>query len=152
MSGTELFPAPATGQLSPYGTKTDVLTTELNSLANGSASAASAAYDNSTTRYPWVDMILSLAVQGSARSAGATVSVFMTPRTDGTNYDTANATTAELVAVFPLDAATTARVRTVRRISLPPENVKFFALNSTGQAFAASANAVSVRPYYDVSS
>lgn len=136
-------------KLAPYATATTILSSELNSLGNNANSLASTAYDNSGLRYPWADITLNAAAAGAARSAGAAIAVYMTPRTDGTNYDDANEITAELVAVFPLDATTTARRRTVRRISLPPENVKFFARNLTGQALAASGSTVSLTPYWD---
>lgn len=147
-NATTPLPVQTTQKLGAYGTFTSVLTTELNALANAATSTASSAFDNSTTRYPLFDIRLDLAEQGSARSAGATVAVYMICRTDGTNYDRASASTAELVAVFPLDAATTATKATRRGCSLPPENVEFFAVNSTGQAFAANSSIISIRPYY----
>jgi hypothetical protein len=123
------------------------LTTDLNSLANGSASAASAALDNTSNLDLYHDLTLTVAAQGSARSAGATVSVYLVMALDGTNYDDVNATTAELVAVFPLDAATTARQVTRRDIPVPPGLFKYFAVNNTGQAFAASGNIVEYRAH-----
>ena len=51
------------------------LTTELNTLANGSASSASAAIDNTTNLDLFMDLTLTVAAQGGARSTGATVSV-----------------------------------------------------------------------------
>lgn len=142
---------PQTANLSPYATAATVLSTELNALANNGNTVLSAAYDNATNRYPQADIRLTVATQGSARSAGAMIAVYMSTRLDGSAFDDGNATTAELVAVFPLDAATTARVATRRRIALPPEQVEFFAVNSTGQALASSSNIVTIRPYYDVS-
>jgi hypothetical protein len=121
------------------------LTTELNSLANGSATAASAAIDNTSALDLFVDLELVVATQGSARSAGATVSVYMVTSLDGTNYDDVLAGVTELVAVFPLDAATTARRRTVRDVPCGPNKFKFFAVNNTGQALASSGNTVSYR-------
>lgn len=123
------------------------LTTELNSLGNGSASSASSAIDNTTNLDLYHDLTLTVAAQGSARSAGATVSVYMTMALDGTNYDDTNATTAELVAVFSLDAATTARQATRRDIPVPPGLFKYFVLNSTGQAFAVSGSLLEFRAH-----
>lgn len=125
----------------------NALTTELNSLANGSTSSASAAIDNTSNLDLYHDLTLTVATQGSARSAGATVSVYLIPALDGTNYDDTNATTAELVAVFPLDAATTARQSTRRDVPVPPGLFKYFVVNSTGQAFAASGNILEWRAH-----
>ena len=85
-----------------------VLSTDLNSLASGNTSAASAALDNTTNLDLLADLTLTVATQGSARSAGAVVSVYMVQALDGTNYDDVQASCSELVAVFSLDAATTA--------------------------------------------
>ena len=123
------------------------LTTDLNSLANAAASAASAALDNTSNLDLYHDLTLTVAAQGSARSAGATVSVYLVMALDGTNYDDVNATTAELVAVFPLDAATTARQATRRDVPVPPGLFKYFVVNNTGQAFAASGSLLEFRAH-----
>lgn len=123
------------------------LTTELNSLANAATTAASAAIDNTTNLDLYHDLTLTIATMGVARSTGATVSVYLVMALDGTNYDDTNATTAELVAVFPLDAATTARQSTRRDVPVPPGLFKYFAVNNTGQAFAASGNLVEYRAH-----
>lgn len=117
-----------------------ILTTELNSLGSGSTSAASAAIDNTTNLDLFADLTLTVAAQGAARSAGANVSVYLTQALDGTNYDDTQSTTAELVAVFSLDAATTARQSSRRDVPIPPGLYKFFVVNNTGQALAASGN------------
>ena len=141
-------PLPAQGYQSAYATGTVLLTTALNSLASSGNSTASTAFDNGTLRYTRADVQLYLAAQGSARTSGAIVTLFMLTRTDGTNYDTLSDLTAEPVAVFALDAATAARYVTVRGLTLPPENVQFFLRNGTGQALASSGNTVTMRPYY----
>lgn len=128
-----------------YGTLTTVLSTEFNSLANNANTALSGAFDNSTAKDLFCDVVVNVAAQGSARSAGAIVTLYICPAIDGTNYDDANETTAEVWAVIPLDAATTARQRTVRDVPMPPASFKVFARNSTGQALAASGSTVKIR-------
>ena len=126
-----------------------VLSTDLNSLGNGSTSAATAALDNTTNLDLLADLTLTVATQGSARSAGAIVSVYMVQALDGTNYDDVQVSCSELVAVFSLDAATTARQISRRDIPVPPGLFKLFLVNSTGQAFAASGNLLEIR-YHSV--
>lgn len=123
------------------------LTTELNSLANNTNTAASAEIDNTTDLNLYHDLTLTVAAQGSARSAGATVTVYLIMALDGTNYDDVNETTAEVAAVFPLDAATTARQATRRDIPVPPGKFKYFIRNTTGQALAASGNLLEYRAH-----
>lgn len=123
------------------------LTTELNSLANGSLSSASTAIDNTTDLDLFMDLTLTVAAQGVARSAGATIEVWMTHALDGTNYDDNTRNVAELVAVFPLDAATTARQATRRDIPIPPGLFKLSIQNATGQALAASGNLLEYRKH-----
>lgn len=123
------------------------ITTGANSLANNANTAASSAIDNTTNLDLFHDLTLTVAAQGSARSAGATVGVYLTMALDGTNYDDTNETTAELVAVFQLDAATTARQLTRRDVPIPPGLFKYFIRNQTGQAFAASGNILEYRAH-----
>jgi hypothetical protein len=123
------------------------LTTELNSLANNANCTASAAIDNTTNLDLFHDLTFTVAAQGAARSSGATVGIYMVMALDGTNYDDTNETTAELVAVFQFDAATTARQATRRDIPVPPGLFKYFARNQTGQALAASGNLLEYRAH-----
>lgn len=133
--------------LSAYGSSTTVLSTELNSLGNGSLSAAGSAYDNSSNLYVMCAVELNLIVQLSARSAGATVTLFMSSSATGTAQDLT--VESPLATVFALDAATTARVHTLHAdIWLTPSSsIKFALLNSTGQTMGALLNTVKVTPY-----
>jgi len=123
------------------------LTTELNSIANNANTVASAEIDNTTDLNLYHDLTLTLALQGVARSAGATVTVYLIMALDGTNFDDVNETTAEVAAVFPLDAATTARQLTRRDIPIPPGKFKYFVRNATGQTLAASGNLLEYRAH-----
>jgi hypothetical protein len=127
------------------------LGTELNSLADNAATALSVEEDNSASgqRWPMAMVEILIAAQGTARAAGASVSLFVVPSTDGTNYgDAATEATLNnyLVGVYSLDAATTARYLT-GRIVLPPTKYKVALRNNTGQAFAASGNTVKIREF-----
>lgn len=124
---------------------TSALTTGLDSLPNNTNSAESSEIDNTTGLELFVDLELNLAAQGSARSTGAYVSVFMTVAFDGTNYTRANEITARWLCDFPLDAATTATRAVVVDVPIPPAKFKLFVRNATGQAFAASGNTLRYR-------
>jgi hypothetical protein len=125
---------------------TTLLSTEFNSLTNGSATAASTAYDNSTNLDLYMDLELNVAAQGVARSTGATISVYLIGSIDGgSTYADTNTTVAELIAVFPLDAATTARIAFRRDVPVPPGLFKVVAVNNTGQTLAASATTLKGR-------
>lgn len=120
---------------------TSYLSTELNSLANG-GNKLGAAFD--TTQALNIAVELSVAAQGSARSAGATVYVYLLKSLDaGSNYDygsdSLDPAASCLLTQFLLDAATTARVLTAI-VPLPGDlaYAKLLLKNSTGQAFAAS--------------
>ncbi len=123
------------------------LTTELNSIANNANTAASAEIDNSTDLNLYHDLTLTIAAQGSSRAAGAIVVVYLVMALDGTNFDDINETTAEVAAVFSLDAVTTARQATRRDVPVPPGKFKYFIRNATGQTLAASGNLLEYRAH-----
>lgn len=125
----------------------NALTTELNAIAIGGITGASAAIDNTTALDLFYDFTLSLAAQGTARVAGAYVAVYIVQAVDGTNYDAVLESTAEQVAFFSLDATVTARQLTRRDIPVPPGLFKFFAKNGTGQILAATGNTLKYRAH-----
>lgn len=130
---------------------TSYLTTGLNSLANG-GNVLGAAIDNSTGLDTYCDVEVSLAAQGSARSNGAFVAVYLLPSGDGgTTYAYGDASTdpapEHLAARVGFDAATTARDQVSLPFTVPPGHFKILVQNQTGQAFAASGSTVQYRLY-----
>ncbi|MBA3034819.1 MAG: hypothetical protein KKF85_03410 [Gammaproteobacteria bacterium] len=133
------------------------LSTELNSLANGSICAVSAEIDNTTSgkRWPYMEVEVVIAAT-AARSVGAFCALYLVPEVDDTNYpDASTSTTGNeymskyYVDSFPLDAATTARRLVTKQLDLPPGNFKLALSNNTGVALAASGNTVKFRRYSD---
>ena len=130
---------------------TSYLTTELNSLADSTSdttgfSAVGAEIANETDLYQYISLELVIAAQGAARSAGGFVAVYINYAADGTTYDdTSNKAFTELLGVFGLDAAVTARRLTKTNLPIPPLDFKLLVLNDTGQALAATGNTLKYR-------
>jgi len=126
------------------------LSTELNSLANDTACSPSSTLDNDSVgqRWPAAMVEIYIAAQGTARAAGASVSLYIIPTTDGTNYgdETDECLDNYIAKHFALDDTTTARYIT-GRVNLPPTDYKVVLKNNTGQAFAASGNTVKLREF-----
>jgi hypothetical protein len=129
-----------------------VLSTEMNSITNGSVSTLSAAQDNTTagTRYPLAQVEIYIAAQGTNRAVGAYVALYFIPELDGTNYGN---TTDECLDNYFVgsasldDAALAARYLILDQVKLPVGNYKVAVKNGTGQSFAATGNTVKLRAY-----
>lgn len=132
---------------------TAYFTTELNTLADSTSdttgfSAAGAEIANATSLNRFLALELVLAAQGAARSAGGFVAVYINYAADGSTYDdTSNKAFSEMIAYFPLDAATTARRLTRTGIPIPPVDFKLLVLNDTGQALAGTGNTLKYITY-----
>lgn len=131
---------------------TTYLTTELDALANA-ANKLGAAIDCAQATRMLIE--LSLAAQGSARSAGASVAIYMVKASDGSTYeygaDALTPAASALVAVIPFDAATNARVG-IAIIEIPGDlSVKLLVQNNTGQAFAANSSTLKYCLYNRIS-
>lgn len=124
--------------------------TGANSLADDGR-AVSAAIDNATGKYPYMDVEISLAAQSSARSAGAYVELHVLVSLDGTNYAYGDGSTepgqTSWVGNVSLDASTSARRAILSGVQIPPLSFKLLVINRTGQALAASGNTVKYRRY-----
>ncbi len=136
----------------------DLLTTELNALANGSYSAFGATVlDNATTKARWWAFLMTLANPlAAAPSAGASLTLFLAPSLDGTNYaDAASANNPAWEQTFngalwvPVTASGTgARFAITPRVELLPIKYKAVLLNSLGASASLAATGNKVTAYY----
>lgn len=128
-----------------------LLTTELNALGNGSASAASSAVANDTNLDVYADIELVLASLSPA--APNYLTLYILEAIDGTNYPSATGSVlrnqpSQILCTFPIDttAATAQRV-TVRNVVLPPGTFKVVLDNQAGVALGATGNTVKMITY-----
>jgi hypothetical protein len=118
----------------------NVLTTELNSLANAAA-ALSGAIDADTDLAPFADFELV-----------ATVDLYLVRQVDGTNSEDASTTGPILpangyVGSFVLRAVTTEQRMVIHSVTLPILDFKVLVVNNSGQTMAASNNTVKIKRY-----
>lgn len=123
------------------------LSTELNSLGNGSYSAASSAITNSSGLYKYISLELVLA---SLTPSGAPyVEVYLVPTIDGTNYVDGGGAVAppaeSLLATFSLSTSTGAKRRAVANLLIPPYDFKLVLRNMSGVSLAANSNTLKYR-------
>lgn len=124
----------------------NVLTTELNALANGAYSAVGTAFDNTSNKdqYAWAEINLA----SLNPTAGAYLQLFLTLAVGGTNYEDPPSATnpgyqmsVGIVAITT--GAATKRV-TIPTFRLPPSLGKFVLLNGSGVALGATLNTVTI--------
>lgn len=131
------------------GSLSTVLSTDLNSLASGGISNASAEVSNGTDRNIRAVVELYVAAPGVTRTAAAAVAICAVPTADGTNYpDAVTDTMANyVVATLQLDASTTARRVVAWDVPVPPTAFKWRVFNLSGSAMASSGNELKVAYY-----
>ncbi len=108
-----------------------LLTTELNSLANGAATAASSAIANQTNLDVYADIELVLASLSPVAPNYGTL--YILAAIDGTNYPSATAATAQRIVV--------------RHVLLPPATFKVVYYNQAGVALNATGNTIKAITY-----
>lgn len=128
-----------------------VFTTALNSLGDGSASAASSNLANGTDLYEYAAFELVLASLSPA--AGAYVQLLSLYTIDGSNYaDAKPLQTTAVLANIPLDtAATTAQRIAAGPYPIMPFDFEVVLINHAGVALAASGNTLKMRRFYEQS-
>lgn len=121
----------------------NVLSTELNALANNARTAAGTEVDNATNgdKYGYLELAVDF---GSAPSAGAYCNIYMVMALGGTTYADGSASVDPgadaWVIGIPILASTAAQNKQVGPILLPPAKCKFILENVTGQPFPATGS------------
>lgn len=128
-----------------WASRGNVLTTELNSLADAARTAAGTEVDNSTNLDQFGKLEINVTF-GSAPTAGGYVEIYMVTAPDGTNYASGSGSVhpgaQSLVDVIEVQATTSAQILMSRVLKLQPAKTKFLLQNRTGQAFPASGSTV----------
>jgi hypothetical protein len=128
-----------------------VMSTELNSLANGALATSATPYDNSANLNLYADIEILLAALSP--TAGASVSVYVLESVDGTNFPAQNAadlakTSSQLFFVMPMgNTASTAQRTVLRNMPLSPAKYTVGLINNMGVPLAASGNTVKFLAY-----
>lgn len=128
-----------------------LLTTELNSLANNTACAASSAIANQTNLDIYADIWLHLASWSPVAPNYATL--YILEAVDGSTYPSATGAVlrnqpSQILCTFPLDTtAATAQDVVVRNVLLPPGSFKLVFDNQSGATLNASGNTVKMITY-----
>jgi hypothetical protein len=124
----------------PSTRSSNILSTVLNSLANGSETAT-VTYDNSTNKDLYGTITIKL---GSITpSTGGSITLRVTLN-DGT--DTADKIGGDLYTV-PLTSGASAKVAVFNMIRLYPYSLRFSIINNSGVTTAATGNELYVRPW-----
>ena len=140
----------ATLKHAAYGTLVDnVLTTGLNSLANG-ARAISAAQDNTSALYLYADFELEVEF-AVAPTEGNPVDLYIVPSIDGVQYadgsDSVQPPQNCFAGHFAARAVNSDQILAVRDVPLPPSLWKAVLRNSSGQTMEATGNILAYRPH-----
>lgn len=137
--------------LSNYGTPVIVNSgSELDNVVSTgtggvSGSNTGAIANNSSNKDLWFDAVLVTGTWGFNPSGW--VSLYGVFATDGTNYDTADATESRWLCNFYVDPSTTSKRIVRRKIRFPGVLMKTFIVNYTDQPMPASGNSVTIYPY-----
>jgi len=132
---------------------TSVLTTEINSLADGNTTALGTAQDNTSNLDDTADFQLDLASL-TISSTTAYCTVFIVPSVDGTNYPDwgssafANYDNQYVVGIILLKNVSAATARgMLTGIPIGPYKYKVALRNDTGATLASSGSTLGIRTY-----
>jgi hypothetical protein len=121
----------------------NVLSTELNSLADTSRTNAGTEVDNSTNLDTYGLLELNVTF-GSAPDGDASVIIYLLSAPDGTNYAQGSSSVDPgpdtMVVSMKINASTSAQRKISKPFLIPPTPIKFILENQTGQAFPGSGS------------
>lgn len=141
----------ATEKNSGLTSRGNVLTTELNSLANSAYTALGPEYDNSAQLDMWAIAVLLTGTFGGTPTLNAPLHLYALAAIDATNYEDGSAsirpTDDAFLGTFQVYNATNAQRLITRPFRLKPVKLKFQLFNGTGQALNASGNTVGLYTY-----
>lgn len=129
-------------------------TQQLDSLADNEWTDLSNEIDNSTNKYPYVDLRIALAsITPTGTDAG--LEIYLVPTVDGTAYptwtgnSTSDAPENQLfyVGFAPLKASAMAQAAVLMNVALPNGKYKWGARNRANVALAADAGDIYWRPW-----
>lgn len=137
----------ATENWSASTSRGNLLTTQLNALANGSYSAVGTELDNATNKDRFAVAVLTC-TWGSAPTLNATVELYAVCAVDGTNYEDGSASLRypydAFCGVFQCYNNTSAQILVTRPFELRPFKTKFAVYNGSGQNMPASGTTVGI--------
>ncbi len=140
--------ATTTKWATPGSRSSNIASTTLDSLANGSSSAF-VTYDNSTNLDLYAVVTLKLGSLNPTTGAGVKLHVFTTDGTD-TPDNTASVGGGE---IYPEPLTTGSGAKVVNfRIRLHPHSMRLCVTNNSNVSFAASGNELYVKPNNEASS
>lgn len=130
-----------------WTSRSTVLTTELNSLTDGSRTNAGTEITNNTNLDQYGKLELSVTF-GTNPSAGAYVQIHMLTAPGGTNYEDGSSSVDPglhtVIASIPVRATTSAQRLMTPVFQMQPAKTKFILLNKTGQSFPASGSTLTL--------
>jgi len=121
-----------------YSAQTEIITTELNSLADTSAATATTEVDNSTNRY--IEGFLDCYFNGAGATTGSVAIYILGGNATGELATTANTSNMRYVGSVELNGTTA--VRKQLTFSEIPKFWKVRVVNNSGAALAASGNLI----------
>ena len=124
----------------PSTRSSNILSTVLNSLANGSETAT-VTYDNSSNKDLYAVITIKLGSITPSTAGSITLRVTLS---DGT--DTADKIVGDLYTV-PLTSGASAKVAVLNMVRLYPFSLRFSIINNSGVTTAATGNELYVRPW-----